>query len=258
MTRVLRYFDTDAVPDSSVVFILGRRGSGKSTLAANLLATKRKTFNNGGICVSPTESVNPFWSKHIPKKYVFDKWNPRMVTKLLEGQKQIRLAGEEPKPVFAIFDDLMFSSNFSHSTELKQLVLNGRHSNVFVVVLAQYIFDIPPAIRSNVDFVFVLQDNVIVNRKNIYEHFGGIFASFDDFDKIMKKSTSDSDAMVLDQTKSSYEWDQVVSYYSPRPGVTFKIGKKEEWKDKSDSWWNENDSKGIRVKKIYIKPTQSD
>jgi energy-coupling factor transporter ATP-binding protein EcfA2 len=254
MVSILKYFRVEEIPDSSVLFILGRRGSGKSTLAAHILATKRKRFTNG-ICVSATETVNPFWQQYIPSKYVFDKWDPRMVSKLLETQKKARVEGREPEPVFAIFDDLMFDRSFSHSPALKELVLNGRHSNVFVIVLAQYIFDIPPSIRGNVDFVFALQDNIVSNRQKIYEHFGGIFDDFHAFDQVMKTCTVSTDAMVLNQTKRSYDWTQVVSYFGAKPGIRFRVGQPEDWVG-DDKWFDDDDKKDIQVKKIYIKPPQ--
>ena len=42
---------------------------------------------------------------------------------------------------------------------------------------------IPPVLRSNVDYVFILRENNTGNRRRIYEQYAGVFPNFDVFNE---------------------------------------------------------------------------
>ena len=53
------------------------------------------------------------------------------------------------------------------SQPIRNLFMNGRHLNVMVLITMQYPMGIPPTMHSNIDFVFILRENVMSNRKRI-------------------------------------------------------------------------------------------
>ena len=59
--------------------------------------------------------------------------------------------------------------------------MNGRHFKILFLITMQYPLGIPPNLRSNIDYVFILRDNTVGNRKRIYENYAGMFPNFDIF-----------------------------------------------------------------------------
>ena len=53
--------------------------------------------------------------------------------------------------------------------------MNGRHYKLLFLLTMQYALGIPPNLRTNIDYVFVLRENYVSNRKRLYEHYAGMF-----------------------------------------------------------------------------------
>lgn len=49
------------------------------------------------------------------------------------------------------------------------------------LVTMQYPLGIPPNLRCNVDYVFILRENIVKNRERIYANYAGMFPNFDTF-----------------------------------------------------------------------------
>ena len=85
---------------------------------------------------------------------------------------------------------------------------------------------VPPAVRTNVDYVLVLQDSVLVNRKRLFEYFFGNFATFKEFDRVMTQVTENHGCLVLDKTQTSAKVSDAVFYYKAKSDLPpFQIGK---------------------------------
>ena len=59
--------------------------------------------------------------------------------------------------------------------KIKQLeiFMNGRHWNI--VYLSYESLGIPPNLRCNIDWVFILRENIVSNRKRLYDNYTGMF-----------------------------------------------------------------------------------
>jgi hypothetical protein len=66
---------------------------------------------------------------------------------------------DEAKHILLILDDCCSDSNFHQSKTLKKLATRGRHIKIAVMITCQYIYQIPPVIRNNCDFIYVGQMN---------------------------------------------------------------------------------------------------
>ena len=101
--------------------------------------------------------------------------------------------------------------------------------------------DLPPALRANVDYVFILRENIIQNREKLYKSFFGIFPSYDMFSQVMDACTENFEILVLDNTSRSNKIEDVVYWYKAKlhsPG-SFRIGAKEFWQC-HDNRYNRN------------------
>ena len=61
----------------------------------------------------------------------------------------------------------------------------------------QFALGIPPNLRTNIDYVFILRENIVSNRKRIYEHYAGMFPSFEMFCQIMDQCTENYECLVI-------------------------------------------------------------
>ena len=114
---------------------------------------------------------------------------------------------------FVLMDDCMYDNKFMRDTCIRQCFMNGRHWKIFFMLTMQYCMDLPPALRANVDYVFILRENIIQNREKLYKSFFGIFPSFDMFNKVMDACTENYECIVLDNTSKSNRIEDCVFWY---------------------------------------------
>lgn len=93
----------------------------------------------------------------------------------------------------------------------------------------QYCMDLSPDLRANVDYVFILRENVIQNREKLYKSFFGIFPTFDMFNQVMNACTENYDCLVLDNTSKSNKIQDCVFWYKASMRKNFRIGSAEMW-----------------------------
>lgn len=89
--------------------------------------------------------------------------------------------------------------------------------------------DLPPALRANVDYVFILRENIIQNREKLYKSFFGIFPSFDMFCKVMDACTENYECLVLDNTVKSNKIQDCVFWYKASVRKNFRVGSPQLW-----------------------------
>ena len=58
---------------------------------------------------------------------------------------------------------------------IRSLFMNGRHYKILFIITMQYALGVPPSLRTNIDYVFILRENYVSNRKRLYEHYVGMF-----------------------------------------------------------------------------------
>ena len=56
--------------------------------------------------------------------------------------------------------------------------MNGRHYFAMFIITMQYALGIPPVLRTNIDYVFILRENIFMNRKKLYDQYAGMFPTF--------------------------------------------------------------------------------
>tara|TARA_B100001758_G_C17938233_1_gene366967 strand:+ start:63 stop:473 length:411 start_codon:yes stop_codon:yes gene_type:complete len=89
--------------------------------------------------------------------------------------------------------------------------------------------DLSPDLRANIDYVFVLRENILANKEKIYKNFFGIFPTFDIFNQVMTKCTENFECLVLDNTSRSNEIEDVVFYYKANVRGNFRVGSAAFW-----------------------------
>lgn len=226
MNLQLRKFDPSTIRDDKICIFIGRRGTGKSTLVTDILYHKRHL--PAGIVMSGTEDGNHHYKSFVPDIFIYGGYNRDAVVRLVERQKKIISTGKK-STVFFLMDDLMFDKGFLKDPLIREIFLNGRHWGIFVMLTTQYSLDLPPAIRQNADYVFILRDNIKRSRESLYNSFCGMFPSLAVFNQVMDACTENYECLVVNTTATSNKIEDCVFYYKAPIRSNFRIGSQAMW-----------------------------
>jgi hypothetical protein len=249
----LRKFDMRKIPQDAVVIFIGRRRTGKSTLVRDLLFQHQDMPL--GTVISGTEESNSFYGKMIPPLFIHGEYNPMILANFVKRQRMIiaRMQKEagagiksklDPRS-FMILDDCMYDDSWTHDKNIRYLFLNGRHLKVFFCITMQYPLGIQPALRTNVDFTFILREPYAANRKRIYENYASAFPSFEFFCQIMDQCTQNFECLVIDNTSLSSKLDDCVYWYKADIHPDFRIGAPEFWQHSASHYRDKEEEEAL-------------
>ena len=219
------------------VLYLAPRNRGKSFLLRDTLYHLRDIPM--GIVISPTEMANNFFSNFIPGILIYEEFAPEIIERFVDRQKKItKQYNDEIKKFgrtdidprgFIVFDDLMYSNkDWVNDRSVRYLFLNGRHTNCFVAVTSQQVMGIPPSLRTNLDNVFILRENIFINRKKIYEQYAGMFPTYEVFSQVLEQCTTNYECMVIDNRTQGANINETVFWYKAK-NREFKMCSPELW-----------------------------
>lgn len=241
MKLSLRKFNIHGLKDDSVVVYIGARNTGKSV---NLLDTMRyHTTIPIGVIISPTESANHNFERVVPKMLIYDEYEPEIIQKFLERQKKIVSQYNEEKKkygrtdldprAFLILDDCLYDKTWINDKNIRYIFMNGRHLKIFLLITMQYPLGIPPALRANVDYIFINRCNMIKDREKIWHQYAGMFPTFDMFSQVMTQCTENYECIVIDKKSQSNKLEDQVFWYKSDINVNYKLCSKELWEMQS-------------------------
>jgi hypothetical protein len=247
----IRRFDPRKMMPHSVILMIAKRRSGKSVLVKDLMYYKRHDIITG-LAMSGTENGNGFYGSWLPPIFVYSEYDKDALQRLVNRQKKMTKVGKAV-PVFVILDDLGFDKKVMNDKLIRELFLNGRHYKITLFICLQYALDISPALRSNIDYVFVLRENVF--REKLYKSFFSIIPNLGTFNSVMDSVTADYGALVLDNTgHSSKLTDNVFWYKAKFDRPPFKIGSPEAWKFSRSRCKKDEDDEDPSASKQKPKP----
>jgi hypothetical protein len=233
----LSKFNMALIPDDCVVLFIGRRGTGKSWLIKDLLWHKQR-FPIGTV-ISGTEGANAFYGSIVPSLFIHEEFNSSIISNVLKRQdaitKQIRkekergIASAIDRRAFICMDDCLYDNKWIGDKYVRSLFMNGRHYGLLYILAIQYVMGIPPVLRGQVDYVFILRENQVSARRRIYEQFAGIFPTFELFCQIMDQCTENYECLVIHNGSKTNRLEDCVFWYKAMPRSDFKIGSREHW-----------------------------
>lgn len=237
MNLELKKFDISKITSDKVCVLIGKRNTGKSYLVKDLLYYHRNVPI--GTVISATEAANPFYGTILPSLFIHDYYTPEIIANVLKRQKivvqkmrnEIQKYGESKvNPYgFLILDDCLFDNSWVRDTNIRSIFMNGRHYKILFIITMQYALGIPPNLRTNIDYVFILRENYVSNRKRLYEHYAGMFPTFEMFCQVMDQCTENYECLVIDNSAKSNKLEDQVFWYKANGHPDFKIGAPEFW-----------------------------
>lgn len=227
----LSEFNPETVGDNRICLFIGRRGSGKSTGMRAMLYYKRHIPS--GICMSETEESNRFWRQSIPETYIYPEYDTNAVVDLIDQQRRQHKSNPDKathSPVFWVAEDVMGSGELKSCRQARRVFTNGRQWGIFSLLSLQYVMDLPPKFRGQVDYVFAYRALALEEIEKLYQYFfSGAFETFSDFVQVLKKCTSDYYCLVLDATKPTNNIEEMVYWWKAPDVPDFKAGSREYW-----------------------------
>ena len=248
MTLELKKFDMKKIrfdPNENagpVIVLIGRRDTGKSFLVRDLIYYHQDIPI--GTVISGTEAGNGFYSEHVPKLFIHDEYNTAIVENVLKRQRQVLKQIKKEKEsagrtnidprAFVILDDCLYDNGWTKDKMMRLLFMNGRHWKIMLIITMQYPLGIPPNLRTNIDYVFILREPYIANRKRIYDNYAGMFPTFESFAQVMDQCTENYECLVVDNNAKSNKLQDQIFWYKAEPHKNFKLGSKEFWEISKD------------------------
>lgn len=248
MSLDMKKFDMKNIsfrPDENkgpVVVLIGRRDTGKSFLVRDLLYYHQDIPI--GTVISGTEAGNGFFAEHVPKLFIHDEYNSAIIENILKRQKtvlrQIKKEMEAYKRTnidpraFVILDDCLYDNKWTKDKLMRLLFMNGRHWKIMLIITMQYPLGIPPNLRTNIDYVFILREPYIANRKRIWENYAGMFPTFESFCQVMDQCTENFECLVINNNAKSNKLQDQIFWYKAQNHTNFKLGSKEFWELSKD------------------------
>ena len=220
-----------------VIVLIGKRDTGKSFLVRDLLYYHQDIPI--GTVISGTEEGNGFYAKMVPKLFVHNEYNTAIIENILKRQRQVlkqikkeQIAYKKSTidgRAFVILDDCLYDGSWTRDKMMRLLFMNGRHWKIMLVITMQYPLGIPPMLKTNIDYVFILRENYIANRKRIYENYAGMFPTFESFCQVMDQCTENYECLVINNNSKSNKLTDQVFWYKADNHNDFKLGSKEFW-----------------------------
>ncbi len=225
-----------------VIVMIGRRDTGKSYLVRDLLYHHQDIPL--GTVISGTEAGNGFYAAHVPKLFIHEEYNTVLIENILRRQKMVlkKVVGDvkqygsssiDPR-AFVILDDCLYDASWARDKMMRLLFMNGRHWKVMLIITMQYPLGIPPNLRTNIDYVFILREPYLTNRERIWKNYASMFPSLEAFSAVMDQTTENYECLVINNNAKSNKLIDQIFWYKAQPRPDFRLGAAEFWEASKD------------------------
>lgn len=226
---------------SPMIVVIGKKDTGKSFLVKDILYNTQACFPIGTV-ISGTEVANEFFQHMVPSKLIHDKYKPDIVMNVIKRQLAIKTTRNNDKHksggdsavdprAFLILDDCLYDATWIREESTRYVFMNGRHIDLMTIITMQYPLGITPNLRTNVDFIFILRETMINNRKRIYDNYAGMFPTFEMFCQFMDQCTENYECLVICNGVQSNRLEDQVFWYKASEHPPFKLCDDSLWVD---------------------------
>jgi len=206
MSLPIKEFYLESMCENPAIVMIAKRASGKSWVCRAILRHFRDI--PVGIIIAPTERMaNPaFYSEFFPDSYIHYDYKSEIIERLLyrqdimiEKQKDKEKEGIiiDPRGFILMDDCLSKKGSWMKDQPIMELLFNGRHYRLMYMLTMQFPLGITPELRCNFDYIFLLAEDIYSNLKRLYDHYAGMFPTFDSFRQVFKELTDDFGSMVI-------------------------------------------------------------
>ncbi|AYV78256.1 MAG: packaging ATPase [Edafosvirus sp.] len=203
-TLPIQDFKLESMCRNPSIVMIAKRGCGKSWVCRAIL----KHFYDFpvGVIIAPTDKMSCFYGNFFPDLFIHYKYESKIIERLLYRQEMMIDKKKEKKKIkrkvdpraFIVMDDcLSKKGTWMKDQPILELLFNGRHYELMYILTMQYPLGISPELRGNFDYIFLLAEDFHSNLKRIYDHYAGMFPTFDSFRQVFAQLTEDFGCMVV-------------------------------------------------------------
>jgi hypothetical protein len=188
------------------ILIIGMSGSGKSWLVRDIMSHYQDIPT--GKIIAPTDKLVGFYKNIIDEKYIEYKCDD-YASKLTDDNEQFLILDDCQSIKSAWLNDVVFNSC---SLKLNPLIITVQYSN-----------GIRPEQRAKFDYIFILGEDFVINKRKLYDHYCGFIKTFEEFDKIFDKTTNDFSCLVINNKLKSKNVNDKLFKYKAEKIEDFKL-----------------------------------
>lgn len=247
----IRKFDMKNIKREKIVVLVGRRGTGKSTLIKDIIYHVRDV--PVATCICRTRAGRKDYSTCMPGYYIHKEYTKEIIESVVmrqdgavdkwdEGKGPLK----DPHGMLIMDDCLSDAKEWAKDKNIREIFFNGRHLKLLFIFAMQFALGIPPDLRGQVDYIFLLKENIPGNKKRLYEHYAGIFPSADVFYKVFDTFTENYECLVIDNTSTSNNVEDVVFWYKAKVRPPFHVGCKSYWKIHHENFNPDHEKEKLR------------
>lgn len=256
-----RRVDPNQGPPS--ILLIGSKRTGKTYLIGDIMYYFRRI--PAGMIITGSEASAEKFAEFFPKSFIFDEIDDPLIERMESIVKtQRKLRKKETKGDYSsllLFDDCGYDKKVVNKKVIKGIFMNGRNWKILLIMAVQYSKSVPPDLRDNTDYIFILREPSIAARKKLWQEYVGQI-KFDVFNEIMDVCTENYGCIVIDKTTQSNKLEDNIFWYRARhPPRKFKVGSKGLWKFHHKHYKSDDDSdseadafakrnSGIVIKKV--------
>ena len=219
-------FDLGKMSTNPALCIIGKRFSGKTWTIADILdkLNTNEEFMENTTIVCRNERLAPFYGIHYPKAQISYEYNEDIIKQCLYRQAdRIKIAKEIYEQTGVkistngciILDDCLHPAEFKkgNNAHLYELLMNGRHYNLSVILTMQYSMGMPADIRLNFDYIVLCSEDSIINQKKLWHNYARMIPSFQQFHQVFGQMTKDYSTMLINNRCPSHSIYDKLFYF---------------------------------------------
>ena len=225
------------------IALIAKSGGGKSWVVRDIMYHLKDI--PCGTVIAPTDKMTGFFNEFVPPVFTHHMYNEVIISNIMKRQlgyitknNDRKKKGKKIKDhrTFLIMDDCMSSKHlWLKDPKILSIFNEGRHYGITFILTMQYALGIPPELRSNFDFIFLLGEDMFSNRKRLYEHYAGMFPNKDIFDQVFLQVTENFGCMVINNKIKTSDITKKVFWYKSKETPKFMLGSPKylKWNDEN-------------------------
>lgn len=208
--------DFEDIETCASIALLGKRRAGKTTWAKRLIESLNAQMDRFVVLCGNKDNASE-WKRVIHPLYVMPKnlaylkslrnYQDEKVAKFSENQLPI----PRKYRVTVIIDDCGSDRNFMHSDIMKDLLSNGRHYGITLMILCQYLNQMHSENRDQIDYLGVLYTSNKRNIKKVHEEYVNM-CDIRTFSFVLNACTSKKGMCWINNTKNPSSIEQCVFF----------------------------------------------
>ena len=220
-----------------------------TTLMENFAYYRKHVYPVGRVFIATEDGYRRMCDIFHPL-FVSNYWDEKEETEHVRRQRTCEMEngrGYAGNYAVNILDDISDDVKIYKTKLMRGLFkLGSQHWAQLLMLGSQYAIDLPPDIRKSVSYVGLGREPEPLERKKLYENFGGLAGSYDRFCDLMDQVTGQHRFLIIKKRSQSNELEECFSWYKTVPLGKWKFGCKE-----SRAWGKERYDTGY-VEKIVM------